>query len=136
MILLRDPSDADAVANPEVRALAAQRFTMLSEEESFDPDVMGFFIVVEPGDELSAINEQLGFDVLANRFTGIRFDQDGFHRSFEVLEEHRTCFEIVFVLSDDGYGVEVFVPKAEGIHPDLLAMCSTYATPATESPQS
>ena len=31
------------------------------------------------------------------------------------------------VLDDTGIGVEIFVPKEEGIDPDLIAMCRMYA---------
>lgn len=34
------------------------------------------------------------------------------------------------MLSDDGYGIDLLIPKAEGINPELLAMCAEYAVPA------
>ena len=37
---------------------------------------------------------------------------------------------MVFIISDDGYGIEVWIPKTEGIDPDLLAMCKAFAVPA------
>jgi hypothetical protein len=73
----------------------------------------------------------MGFPILANRFTGIEFGQPGFIPSFEILVEHAHCYEMVFIISDDGYGIEVFIPKDLGIHPDLLAMCLQYAMPTT-----
>ena len=132
MIVLRDPAAAVRIPQPEIRTLAARRFEMLAQEEPYDPEVMGYFVVVEPTDSASTLSQQLGSDVLTNRYTGIRFDQPDFTPSFEILEEHRTCFEIVFVISDDGFGVEVFVPKAEGIDADLLAMCSMHSVPSQE----
>lgn len=132
MIVLRDPTAIEAIQQPEIRSLATRRFQMLSQEEPFDSDVMGYFLVVEAGDAAAAVSEQVGFDVLTNRYTGARFYEPGFTRSFEVLEEHRTCYELVFVLSDDGFGVEVFVPKEGGIDPDLLAMCAMHALRSRE----
>jgi len=132
MIVLRDPQAVVALPSGEIRTLAKRRFAMLSEEEPYHPDVMGYFVVVEPGDPVAAVSEKVGFDLLTNRWDGTRFDQPGFTRSYEVLEEHRSCYEFVFVLSDDGFGVIVFVPKEAGIDADLLAMCSMHSVPSHE----
>ena len=129
MQIIRSSADAAAITNMELRTRIEKTISDLSEDETYDPDVLGYFLVVESGDSLATINTQLGFDILANRFTGIRFDQPGYTQSFEVLDEHANWFEMVFILDDSGYGIEVFIPKAIDI-PDLLAMCARYATPA------
>lgn len=131
MLVLRDPALASTIGDPEMRAIVEQRFEMLSAEEPYDPDLNGYFTVVEPGDRLDALNHQIGFSILTNRFDGTHFGDSGFTPSFEILEEHAGCYEMVFIISDDGFGVEVFIPKRPGIDPDLLAMCARYATPAT-----
>ena len=71
------------------------------------------FIVVEPGDSVEAIDDALGFPIL--------------NRPFELLADHADWYEMVFVLSDDGYGIEVFISKAPGVDPGLLAMCATHS---------
>lgn len=78
---------------------------------------------------MNALNEQIGFSIIANRFTGIRFDRPGFTPSFEFIEDVGCCYDMVFILSDDGFGIEVFVPKTDGIDPELIAMCIQYAIP-------
>lgn len=130
MQVIRDPLEAANIADPELRTLVQKTIAALSEDYPYDPDELGYFLIVEPGDSLATINAQIGFDILANRWTGIRYDQPGYTQSFEVLDEHTHWFEMVFVLSDDGYGIEVFIPKTEGIDPDLLAMCQRYAVAA------
>jgi hypothetical protein len=128
VIIVRDPKAADAVPQPEVRTLVHQRFaSLMVDEEPYDPDAMGYLIVMQPGDKASDLAALLHFDPLTNRYSGIRFDQPDFTPSHEILEEHRTCYEIVFVISDDGFGIGVFVPKEEGIDPELLAMCSMHS---------
>ena len=114
----------------EIRELVTQRMEDLG-GDAFDANALGYFLVVESGDAIEAINAQLGFDILCNRFTGIRYDQPGFTPSFEFVEEFPACYDVVFVLSDDGYGVEVFVQKANGVPPDLLAMYQRYAVQGT-----
>ena len=131
MLVHRDPADATSIADPALRALVQKTVADLSEDYPYDPDELGYFVIVEPGDRLETINAQIGFDILANRWDGITFGQPGFSPSFELIDEHAGYYEVVFVMDDSGYGIEVFVPKAAGIDPDLLAMCAKYATPAT-----
>ncbi len=118
-----------------MRSLIDQRIAMLSEDEPYDPAVNGYFIVIEAGDSLDALDAQLGFSILSNRFDGTLYGHPDFSPCFELLEEHASCYEMVFVLSDDGYGVEVFIPK-EGAPAALLALCQRYAIPAQEPSKS
>lgn len=74
---------------------------------------------MEACDCIVTIDAKLGFPILANRFSGIRFGQPGFVPSFEFVEEFSSCFEMVFIISDDGFSIEVFVPKAAGIDSEL-----------------
>jgi len=126
MQIIRSPADAAMITNIELRTCIEKVISDLSEDYPYDPDVLGHFLIVELGDSLATINTQLGLDILANKWTGIRFDQPGYTQSFEVLDEHANWFEMVFILSDDGFGIEVFIPKAIDI-PDLLVMCQLYA---------
>ena len=126
MNVVRDHSTIDQISNPAIRELVQQRINDLG-GESFDSNELGYFLVVESSDTLEALSAQLGFDMLRNRFTGISFNATGFTPSFEFIEELPACYDIVFVLDDTGIGVEIFVPKEEGIDPDLIAMCRMYA---------
>ena len=135
MIVVRDHSTIDQISNPAIRELVQQRINDLG-GEAFDSNELGYFLVVESSDTLEAWSAQLGFDMLRNRFTGIRFNATGFTPSFEFIEEFPACYDMVFVLDDTGIGVEIFVPKEEGIDPDLIAMCRMYAytAPPEDSP--
>jgi hypothetical protein len=124
MLVISDPSALSKVADPAVRRLIEQRI----EEYGADAD-LATFIVVEPGDPPDSLDAQLGFPILSNRFDGKRHGDPGFAPSFEVLEEHAGCYEMVFVLADYGDGVLVFIPKHDGVNADLQALCRTYATP-------
>ena len=130
MIVVRDVSTIDQISNPAIRELVQQRINDLG-GEAFDSNELGYFLVVEAGDSIEAIRATVGFDILHNRFTGIRFNATGFTPSFEFIEEFPACYDMVFVLDDTGIGVEIFVPKEEGIDPDLIAMCRMYAYTAS-----
>ena len=135
MIVVRDHSNIDQISNPTIRELVQQRINDLG-GEAFDSNELGYFLVVESSDTLEALSAQLGFDMLRNRFTGILFTATGFTPSFEFIEEFPACYDMVFVLDDTGIGVEILVPKEEGIDPDLIAMCRMYAytAPPEDSP--
>ena len=97
----------------------------------YDSERCGFMVVVEPGDQLDQLKREAGLDVLADVFGESRFGDADFAPAAEAIEDHDACFEIVFVLNDDAFGLTVFVPKADGVDPQLLDMCRRFATPAS-----
>ena len=135
MHAVKDLQSTHQIGNPVIRSLVQVRINDLG-GESFDSNELGYFLVVESSDTLEALSAQLGFDMLRNRFTGIRFNATGFTPSFEFIEEFPACYDMVFVLDDTGIGVEIFVPKEEGIDSDLIAMCRmfAYTAPPEDSP--
>jgi len=126
MQTIRDLQSTHRISNPAINGLVQQRMHDLG-GEAFDTDALGYILVVEGGDTIEAIHAQVGFNILHNRFTGVRYDQPGFTGSFEFIEEFSNCYDMVFVLDDSGVGIEMFVPKEDGIDADLTAMCQMYA---------
>lgn len=133
MLVLRAPDQAHAVPHSQVRALALNRLEALAAEDMLEGDTPSAVIVVQAVDSAADLSRELGFDVLAGRCAGPRFDEEGYAPTFEVIEEHQTVFELVFVFSDYGDGAIVLVPKEEGMDADLLALCSMHAVPAREA---
>ena len=130
MLILRDPAMASSIADPDIRALVEQRFAEICAGEPYDYDSHGYMIVMEPGDTVVALEEESSCPILRNLFDKTRFGDPDFAPSCEALEEHSGCYEMVFILNDDGFGIEIFIPKTKGIDADLLAMCAIYAEPA------
>jgi hypothetical protein len=130
--VLRSPQEALALGPPQLRAIALGSLEALAAEEMLEGDTPSRVIVVEAGHVLSVLSRELGFDVLTARYSECRFDEAGYAPTFEVIEEHSTLFEIVFVFSDYGDGAIVLVPKQEGVNADLLGLCRMHAAPAKE----
>ena len=130
MQIIRDLPSTQLINHPAISALVQQRIDDLGGDK-FNTTELGYFLVIEPGDSIDAINTQVGFNILANRFTGIRYGQPGYTPSFEFIEEFSACYELVIILDDSGYGIDIFISKGTGVDPDLLAMCQRYATPGT-----
>ncbi|MBB4155440.1 hypothetical protein GGQ80_003363 [Sphingomonas jinjuensis] len=77
-----------------------------------------------------AMEAAAGVPVATNMVEGSRWGDPDFEPSFEWAEDHGGVFELLFVLTDDGGGVTLFVPDQQGIDPTLLAIASRYAEPA------
>ena len=120
MQIIRSLGDAGADAadavNPELRQLIADTFARVADY----PEILGFVLVVEPSDTIANIDAQLGFSILAGRH--------------EFIVEHASYFELVYVLGQDGWGIEVLMPKIEGANSELLAICIEQALPPKPMP--
>ena len=134
MLIVCDLQSTHQITNIAIRRLVQKRINDLG-GESFDSNELGYFLVVEARDTIAAIQTQVGFNILYNRLTGIRFEATGFNPSFEFIEEFVSCYDMVLVLDDTGIGIEFFVPKEEDINTELIAMCKQHAFRSEESKQ-
>jgi hypothetical protein len=89
------------------------------------------FLVVETGDSADAIDAELGFSVLQNLGDETGFGDPDFTPSWEWIEDHGGWFELVFILTDDGFAHVLFVEDREGVDVDLLAACRMFSGPRT-----
>ena len=105
----------------EIPTLIQQRLSELLQDDDLTMEELVFFVVPEPGESVQQLEEALGTDLLT---------VDGCPL-WEFIEEHPTCLEFVIVMSDDGFGAEVFIPKT-GIDPDLLVLCQLHSVTAQE----
>lgn len=127
MVRIRGPDRAHRIDDPDIRRLVERRFVEVCNGEPYDPEIHGEMIVVEPGDTPASLEGQSGCSIAGNPFDETRFPGPAFVPACEVIEEHATCYEMVFILNDDGFGVLIFVPKHPGIDRELLSLCRTYA---------
>lgn len=138
MIVLRDPQSVGKVTDSYIRELVALRFAQIMAGEPYDYDRHGYMVVVELGDTVEKLEQEIGLPILHGLFDDLQFGDPDFTPCFEILEEHRngnTCiYEMVFISNDDGAATALFVPDQEGIDADLLAMCRSFATPALNMP--
>lgn len=115
-------------ADMELRSLVANRLSQCQEYECPDLSSLLHIVVLEEGDTPGELDTELGFTTVHNRWSGLAPDANDFTPSWDVLEEHTHWFELVFVISDDGFGVVVFVPKKNA--DPLTALCNQYAKSA------
>jgi len=115
MHVLRDCASIARLEDLDLRTLIEWRIRQIEEFMPWDAAVLGPFIVAEPGDCIDTLVAATGIA----RVTDIEF-----------VDEHAHYYEAVWIVSDDGYGVDLFIPKRADIDPNLLALCAAYATPA------
>jgi len=127
--------DAESIPYPGIRDLVRQRITELRQDEPFDPDLIGALILVEPGDTPAQLEAECGCPITTGLFGDTKYGDPDFMPCFEWLEHHTQahCYEMLFIMTDDGIGTALFVPEEPGVDPELLAFCREYATPVTEA---
>lgn len=105
--------------HPELIDLIRRRRAVLGNEMPFAD--MAHFVVVEPGDTIDAIETTIGWP--------IRPDPDcGLPQWEWVLVHEGVCWETVFVLSDDGHAIVLFVLMAEGLDQELTGLLRAFCT--------
>ena len=105
--------DANAKAvGSDLGNLLDRRIKELAEYEDYELSDLVHILVIEPSDAPTQIDAELGFSLSV--------------RPLDVVESHDRWYEITVVISDDGFGWVVFVPKHPCTHPELLALCARH----------
>ena len=120
MLKIQNLSQLNLVTDPDILKLVKLRHSQLGDE------MFGSVIIVEAGDSLSDIEEEIGFSILTNLFDDITYPDPDFMPSCEVLEDHGGFYEMLFILGDGEEAIEIFIPKT-GIDPSLLSMCADFS---------
>lgn len=110
-----------------LRALLLRRMSQLTGYDSHDLGDLANFLVVQEGDTATQAEAEVGFPILTNFVDGQRFGDPEFTPSWEWIEDHGGWFELVYVLTDDGFGWVLFVEDRAGVDPELLALCHAYS---------
>lgn len=103
---LRSPIDPDLIE------LINKRLEQLRRNFDGNLEDIVSFRIVEVGDSQREITEALGFSILRNPVDGLVFGEPGFTPGWEWSQCHGRWFELVYILSDDGFGMIVFVPNS------------------------
>ena len=120
MLILKSSSSIDSITDPDILRLAKLRHSQLGDE------LFGSVIIVEAGDTVEDIENEIGFCILANLFDDVRYPDPDFVPCFEALEDHGGCYEMEFIFGDGDDAIEIFIPK-HGVDNQLLAMCAQFA---------
>ena len=132
MITIRDSQTMEFALScpldPKLRMLLERRLEMLSEFSDFDLSELAHFVIVEPGDSIATIESELAFSPLINFVDGAKYPDPSFDPSWEWLIAHGPWFELMFALSDGGFGIVLLVPNLPDVEPSLLELLNDFAT--------
>lgn len=119
MHILRHPDEVlafvESYSDPNVTDLVKRRIEELTDDQTSMEELV-MFVILGPSDGIEQLQDQLDMQVMTELGSPL----------WEVIEEHASCYELVFVLSSSGYGALVFAPKL-GCAPDILAICQEHA---------
>ena len=118
MLQIQNLSQLDLILDSDVLDLLKLR------QEQLDHDIHVCMYIIEPGDDVCAIEDEIGCSLLSDVFGQCRYPDPDFVPSCEVLEDHGTFYVMLYVFDDDG--IEIIIPKRGG-DPVLLSMCETFA---------
>ena len=130
MIILNEIEAFEQFSQIEIRQHMLEIINKITEGATYDPSIYGHFVLVEVGDNIVEIEAKTGCQLMKDLSNNSQYGESKFQSSFEWLVEHPNFYEAVFIISDDGCGVDLLIPKAFNIDDDLLAICVKYAVPA------
>ncbi len=119
MLILTKTADIASLPPGELRRLIQNSVGQLLgqfEPGEFTLEQLCRYLVIVPGEGIEAIDEALEISIL-----------DAKHA---LVFEHINWFEMVIVISDEGFGFTLFLPK-QGIDSRLLAMCKALTMKCT-----
>jgi len=130
MVIITNPVQIAVITDTSLRQLIERRIQEISECCPWDADELGPMIVVEPGDTAEDLQAIMGFSILESIFDDSHFGDEEFAPSFEFAEiVGEDLYELVYVISDGGYGYDIFIPNLPGLDPVIRSFCQTYAIP-------
>ena len=119
MHVLRHPEEVLAFLedypDPCINALIVERMEELIDDDTSMEELV-VFVILEADEGIDQLQNQMAMQIMTNQGSPL----------WEFIEEHNTCYELVFVLSSSGQGVLVFAPK-HGCATDILALCQLHA---------
>lgn len=119
-------STIELLNDSNLKHLLVQRVDELTHWEGIDLSDLSHFLIIQPGDMAAEIEHELGWSLLHNFIDKAKYGQPDFTPSWEWIERHDGWYEFVFIISDDGFGITVFVQDDPEIDTELLAMCQEF----------
>ncbi len=130
MLSIRNSADMDralvSLLDPALRRLLTLRRDQLA-EDGLDLDEIVHIIIVRPGDTLVEVEAEAGVAIATNLVDGSRLGDPEFEPLFEYVTRKDGWLEAVLILSDDGFGLVLFVPDTIEIDPAISLLLRRHA---------
>jgi hypothetical protein len=130
MLSIRNSADMDralvSLLDPALRRLLTLRRDQLA-EDGLDLEEIVHIIVVRPGDTLAEVEAEAGVAIATNLVDGSMLGDPEFEPLFEYVTRKDGYLEAVMILSDDGFGLVLFVPDTIEIDPAISLLLRRHA---------
>jgi hypothetical protein len=130
MLSIHNTADMDralaSLLDPALRRLLTLRRDQLA-EDGLDLDEIVHIIVVRPGDTLAEVEAEAGVAIATNLVDGSRLGDPEFEPLFENVTRKDGWLEAVMILSDDGFGLVLFVPDTIDVDPAISLLLRRHA---------
>lgn len=130
MLSIRNSADMDralvSLLDPALRRLLTLRRDQLA-EDGLDLEEIVHIIIVRPGDTLAEVEAEAGVAIATNLVDGKRLGDPDFQALFEHVTRNDGYLEAVMILSDDGFGLVLFVPDTIEIDPAISLLLRRHA---------
>ncbi len=124
MLLLYESQTLPSIAQPGLSRVLAVRLQQCGSLHGF--------VLVEPGDSVAALEQVLGLCIVTSLFGDVRYPDEDYVPSFEVIEDHGDGYEMVFITDDDTGSTVLFIPKSIGIDADLLSLYQAFVVTSNQ----
>ncbi len=130
MLSIRNNADMDralvSLLDPALRRLLTLRRDQLA-EDGLDLDEIVHIIIVRPGDTLAEVEAEAGVAIATNLVDGSRLGDPEFEPLFETVTRKDGYLEAIMILSDDGFGLVLFVPDTIDVDPAISLLLRRHA---------
>jgi hypothetical protein len=130
MLSIRNNADMDralvSLLDPALRRLLTLRRDQLT-EDGLDLNEIVHILIVRPGDTLAEVEAEAGVAIATNLVDGSRLGDPEFEPLFEYVTRKDGWLEAVMILSDDGFGLVLFVPDTIDVDPAISLLLRRHA---------
>lgn len=130
MLSIRNSIEMDralgSLLDPALRRLLTLRRDQLA-EDGLELEEIAHFVVVRPGDTLVEVEAEAGVAIATNLVDGSQLGDPEFEPLFEYVTRKDGWLEAVMILSDDGFGLVLFVPDTIDVDPAISLLLRRHA---------
>ena len=132
MIVIRTAEEMaralDSLLKPQLKQILKGHWDRLVDYDLPLSD-LAEFVIAQPGDTLIELEAASSMQLVA-----LEDGQPTFALGPEIVKQHADFLELVFILSDDGFGIVLLVMKGDGIDPVLKAACERELQALSDKP--
>lgn len=115
----------DQPLNPALRKILSDR---LADAAAIGLADQTHIIVIQPGDTEALIEGEIGWSLLIDPMSEIRYGEPGFQSYWAWFQDLGGWYELLHTVGNSGFAYIILIQQAAGTVPELLNMCREFGT--------